>query len=90
MHRRGLRTGEDTSDCGRQEEGQASSSADRWRPGRRLPPGAVIKPSIWLWGRLITQPDPQNETAMSLETRSHVGGRLKPPKSQRLRAEGEC
>lgn len=50
------------------------------------PPGAVIKPSIWLWGCLITQPDPQSETAMSLETRSDVGGRLKP----RYRAEGEC
>lgn len=24
--------------------------------------GAVIKPSIWLWGRLIAQPDPQSET----------------------------
>lgn len=52
--------------------------------------GAVIKPSIWLWGRLISQPDPQSETTASLETGSHVGGRLKPPKSQRLRAEGEC
>lgn len=59
----------------------ASSSADIWRPGRRLPLGAVIKASIWLWGRLIKQPDPQSQAATSLETGSHVGGRLKPPTS---------
>lgn len=32
------------------------------------PLGAMIKPSIWFWGCLITQPDPQSETATSLET----------------------
>lgn len=47
--------------------------------------GAVIKPSIWLWGRLITQPDPQSETTVGPGkriTRGRTSKTAKEPETQ--------
>lgn len=74
----------------RREEGWASSSADIWRPDRRLPSGRYDKTIHLVLGMSDNSARPTEWDSNEPGNRSHVGGCLKPPKSQRLRDEGEC